>query len=290
MNGSLKSADSPMHAPFIFRLVASVIDLIFAIVSSVIIVELFGGVSVAIRFLESFKIGQPEESTLFDPFWYGIWYLLICLYSLPLLVVLIIMAPNSLGRKWMRLEVRTLGEQKLSVDMINVIRLRESVKWLWLLPGIWLLFGLVPCNIEALSKDILASIRLFPMVLLFPMALSLWIGSFGRISVHDLACGTYSSTKMAGVTPLTIILVILVSALFAIVIWFLDAKISFHSSWTSYSMTEYSNGPYSGEPRFALPMAVYSVLVFSWTYLVYGMRKRRERAIGSQVGEETNEG
>lgn len=243
---------------------------------------------------------KPELETLFHPFYYGPFYSFL-IVSLPLYILLVVSAPNSLGRKLMKIEVCYVNGSFCSTKLI---RLRESIKWLWLFPMVWLVFGIVLANGGGLLKDLFASSIRFPLYYFFPFLVFMWTVTLGVRSIHDHACGTTIKSNSLQLSTGCSLLVAT-----AFLLGFVSLCLLLAGSYSLSVLTWQNVGwdwdtqeerrrdltgadalPYFGEPRFAFAMAVYSVVVFSWTYLVYRMRRRREAANGSQVNEEANEG
>lgn len=254
----------------------------------------FPGLEAAANNIGTYWKDRTANPTLFEPFLYGDFYVIVLLLFPWLFFVILYTSPRSRGRSWLCLEIRNREEEQASPRQV---RIRESVKWLWLFPGLAILAGLVFANSEAFLKDFLVSSIRFPFVFLFPVGWLLFIGTMGRFSIHDFACGTsvrFAEEKIsAGFLIIAVILSIFALGV-AFVLLFVAMNAPNWGDWDGTFDQPYvepiSLGPYDGQPRFVVPMIVYTVPVFAFTYFIFRERKRNEAVRKDPQGEVGKEG
>lgn len=254
----------------------------------------FSGIRAAARNVQDYFKDHTANPTLFEPFLYGDFYLTVLLLFPSLFFIILYTSPRGLGKRWLCLEIRNREEEQASPRQV---RIRESVKWLWLFPGLAILAGLLFANSEAFLKDILVSSIRFPFVFLFPVGWLLFIGTMGRFSIHDFACGTSVRFAEQKISPGFLIIAVILSILALGVAFVLSVVAMNAPNWGDWDGTfdqpyvePVSLGPYDGQPRFVIPMIVYTVPVFAFTYFNFRERKRNEAVRKDPQGEVGKEG
>lgn len=267
------------------RVCSTLIDMVCALIVTVVILDIC---HYAIGLVS--KVIDAETSVPGHSFGYGwdgisglayFFELSACnrviLSGTPFYIGLILLSPLNLGRRIMRLGV----ESRVKPCSTSLLMARESIKFLWLLPLVWIPYGTLAYSTIPFQMDIAASFRESRSVVVFPVALLVWV--FGRVewSIHDIVCKTHAyptSRSLPGC-----LVCIIGSALYGGVILFLIIY-SLFSNISSLAMRgiylwdltgDFSAGEgdvipiYEGLPRCAATFDFYTGAVLVWTLIVF---------------------
>lgn len=255
------------------RMVGTVLDFFFALFASMILVEVvtYAVISISNAFGIELWTARIRYGVFFEAWRIKVLVMAgqdklrgMILLFIPTYLLLMLLSPVNLGRRIMCLVAEDRNAKHCSIGLLIA---RESVKYLWLFPILWVSLGLSVYPPQLRFPDLFASITDSWVFAVFPAALALWAFGRNEWSIHDFVCGTSVKAK----TPRTpgVVMGVVGSFMAGCGLFFVLRNYGMRSFWERLEWSTELPENYEGLPHFAETMEWYTRVVLVWTLVVF---------------------